>query len=114
MYIFDFQVVNNDTFEGNYTFTIVKNSLPLDLTGATIKADFRISTNHDPAFTMTTESTPQTVEITDPTAGKFKFSKQIISAKPCNYQYDVQITLSTGEIFTYLKGTLTVLQDITQ
>jgi hypothetical protein len=112
MYVFNFSVVKGDTFPGNYIFQILKNSVPFDLTGATIDSDFRFSAKHSIALSMSSEASPQTIEITDAANGKFKFSEQKIDIAAGKYMYDVQITLS-GKVHTYLKGEMTVLQDIT-
>lgn len=111
MYVFDFTVLKGDTYQGNYVFQVMKNNVPLDLTGAIIKAQFKQSVNAVASLTMST--TANTIEIVDALLGKFKFAKQMISLKAGNYPYDVQITIGT-DVSTYLKGILTVNQDITE
>jgi hypothetical protein len=121
MYVFNFSVIKGDTFPGQYVFQIMVDGSPLDLTDCHIKADFRAGINIKPAITMEShpadvegEPQPALIEISDPLQGKFKFAKQIIDIKAGAYIYDVQLTLANGDIFTWLKGTMTVEQDVTQ
>jgi hypothetical protein len=113
MYIFNFAAKKGDTYPGNYIFQVLVNNTPLDLTGAVIKADFKASPDHVVALTMISNGDTPKIEITDAQAGKFRFKKQIIDVKAGAYVYDVQITTQGGDVYTYLKGTLTVEQDIT-
>ena len=106
---YNITVYNNDTYEG-CNFEVLVNELPLDLTSATIEMQVRINRNTDPVIDIDTASG---ITITDATAGKFKIDKQVFSAEPDIYEYDIQITLSGGEIKTYIKGRFIIEGDIT-
>ena len=74
--------------------------ISLDLTGATIVFTF---TKNGASYTAST--TNGMVTLTDPANGVFKFNEQIISYVEGTYCYDTIITLASGEVKTYIKGT---------
>ena len=90
---------SGDTFEG-VTFTVLVNAVALDLTAATVV--FTFSKN---GATYTASTTNGMVSLTDPANGVFKFDEQTISYVQGTYCYDVIITLASGEVKTYIKGT---------
>lgn len=100
----------NDTFKGR-TFTISKNGVALDLTGAAIKITFRY--NSPTGETTQILQTGAGVTITNATAGEYKIDKQVIAWTVGTWYYDIQITLGNGDIFTWVKGVFPVEQDIT-
>lgn len=89
---------STDTFEG-VSFTINVNGTPLDLTGASIKATF--VQNFKQTFTLTS---PTHITITDASNGTFEIDQQVIGWEPGTYNYNIQITLVSGVIKTYIKG----------
>lgn len=101
--------VKGDTFEG-VQFTITVNSSALNLTGATIRMQMRLNSN---APVVKEFSVGNGLTLTTPASGIFTFNKQVISVPPGVYYYDIQITLSNGDIKTYITGTWTIIQDIT-
>ena len=114
IYVHDWSHLKGDTYprENDYVYTILKNGDPLDLTGALIEIEFRVSADHDPVMTWSTATGEVVIDV-DPTLGKFKYAEQIIDLKAGVYKYDVQITIDDVKA-TYLKGDLTIVQDITQ
>jgi hypothetical protein len=96
--------IKGDTWKNPPSFQIIKNGTPINLTGATIV--FRLI---DGSLTLTSTDG---ITITDPTLGKFAFNKRIINIPARVYFYDIQITLSNGDITTYLAGTWEIKQDI--
>ena len=95
------------------TFTIKINLVPLDLTDSIIRMDVRtpsgtlirrFSTIDDDGLSF----------ILPQTDGKFQFNEQIISFEPGSYIYDMEFTFPNGDIFTYVEGTWTIINDITK
>jgi hypothetical protein len=101
--------IKGDTFNG-VQFEVLVNTIALNLTGASIKMQMR----YTPTSVSVKEfNTTSGITITDATAGKFKINKQIIDIAFKKYFYDIEITLQTGEVYTYIKGTWNILADIT-
>lgn len=106
---YNISVLNGDTYAG-CNFTITVNSAALNLTGAAIKMQVRKQREEAVVLELSTGSG---ITITTAAEGKFKINEQVISCAVGVYLYDIQITLSGGNIKTYIKGTFTVLGDIT-
>lgn len=102
---------NGDTFKG-VEFEILVNSSPLDLTGSNITMQIRESYSSPSKIEFTTINSE--LEITDATNGKFKFKEQIVKVVPRKYVYDIQIVLSNGNKFTYIKGYWIIHPDVTR
>lgn len=98
--------IKNDTFNG-IIFTVNVNGSPLDLTSASIKASFK--RNFDPTITLVT---PTGLTITDASGGEFKIEPFIVDWPSGTYSYDIAITLITGVIKTYIKGTWDIVEDL--
>jgi len=103
-----------DTFN-EISFTINKNVsgtvTPVDLTGATIKIHFRKDPKDNVFEQMSTIDS--TINIFDPTNGKFKIVKHVVDYEACKYYYDIQITYQNGDVQTPIRGNLKVIQDVT-
>ena len=103
--------IKGDTFNG-VEFTLEVNSLPVDLTNASIKMYLKTQSKAcDVVAKFTTDNGKLT--ITDAVNGVFQFDNQIININAGTYDYDIEITLNNGTIKTYIKGTWKILQDIT-
>tara|TARA_R110000851_G_scaffold333456_1_gene513408 strand:- start:2855 stop:3202 length:348 start_codon:yes stop_codon:yes gene_type:complete len=99
-----------DTFN-SFTFTIKENGVPIDLTGASVKIEFKKkSIKGDIQASMTVGSG---ITIDDAEGGVLRLDSFINDWLPENYFYDTQITFANGIVNTYFKGVLTVNQDIT-
>lgn len=68
---------------------------PVNLTGASIIAEFRIKDNV-PTFSFKTED--NTITIPNPLTGKFFFMSRIMDINPATYNYDIFATLSDGTV----------------
>lgn len=99
-----------DTYQANQ-FTITLNGVVLDLTGSSIKIQFRKEKKTGAAVKTITDGSG--ITITNPTGGVFVIDKFDMIFVPNLYYYDIQITDSSGDIFTYVFGTLNVVQDVT-
>lgn len=106
---YNISAYNNDTFPG-VNFTVTVNTVVLNLTDATIRMQVRKSRNETPILDLALGTG---LTITDAAAGKFKIDEQIISGTPGMYYYDIEITLSGGDVKTYIKGTFTIVGDVT-
>ena len=98
----------SDTFDA-ITFTIKEDAIAVDLTGATIKIDFRKGKNTgtlQQSFTIGSGIT-----LTDAINGVFRLDSFINNYDADVYYYDCEITFPSGVVRTYFKGTLTVNQD---
>lgn len=100
-----------DTFEG-VAFTVTKNGSALDLTGASIRMQLREKSETGTLGATYTDG--DGITITDPTNGVFTFDKQIIDIRAQKYYYDIEITLASGDVKSYIYGTWTITQDVTQ
>lgn len=101
-----------DTFNG-VTFTLKEGAekTPIDLTGATILSQFR--TKEVTGVIQQTFSIGSGITVTNATGGVFKIDSFILDWNTGTFFYDIQITFSNGDIRTYVKGTLNVIQDVT-
>ena len=98
-----------DTFD-SITFTITEDAIPVDLTGASIKIDFRYGKDTGPLELSMAIGSGLTV--TDAAAGVFKIDSYINDWKAGFYVFDAEITFSAEVIRTYFKGKITVIQDV--
>lgn len=98
--------IKNDTFNG-VSFTVNVNSSPLNLTSGNIIASFR--RGYDDPRTLITGSG---ITITNEASGQFRIDSSVINWPAGLYNYDIQITLSTGAVKSYIKGTWNIIQDI--
>lgn len=80
---------------------------PIDISTASIKADFKKSTTSPVAITFSTGNGG--ITITDGPNGEFKFNPVALNLDPDKYYYDLKVTFTSGEIKTFMSGTLTIL-----
>ena len=101
-----------DTFN-EVPFEILIDDVALNLTGAIIKMQVKKDACSSAVLSLTSVASAG-ITITNAVNGQFKINEQIINIKPCNYQYDIQIELESGEIKTYLGGLFQVVKTITE
>lgn len=102
----------NDTFDGvRFTLLNSDSETPINLTGVSIKTQFRYKNSKGRVMKEITDLDGITIE--DAVNGIFKIDAFIIDWEANIYYYDVEITFSGGIVKTYIKGTLQVIQDIT-
>jgi len=109
-------LIRGDTYIRGWTFTnksVVPN-VPLNLTGATIKIDIRDST--DTLVVRYTLADTNNLTLDLPTA-LLKLEIPAILTKTliigASYLYDIEVTLSTGFVFTAIQVKLKILKDYT-
>ncbi len=96
-----------DTFPG-VQFSLVEDDVTVDLTGATILAGFRSAAGEEHSMSSPSSG----ITITVAAGGLFTIDEQVIAWEPGVYEYDIQITLGSGDIKTSIAGTFEVLEDI--
>lgn len=109
---YNFTHIKGDTFE-EVNFAIVKNSVPLSLTGAVIKMQLRSECGGLIALNLTSVASAG-ITITNASGGLFKINKQIIDIASGLYEYDIQITFADGSVKTWLSGDFLIQCDITR
>jgi hypothetical protein len=107
----NFSHIKGDTFD-EVAFSIKINNVALDLTGATIKMQLK-KTSNSVAILSFTSAGSAGITITSPSAGLFKINEQIIDIEVFNYAYDIQLTLASGVVKTYVSGTFNITKEIT-
>ena len=102
--------VSGDTFQDLF-FTIMVNEQPLDLSNVQIDIWFR---QQSPKGIIRLKlSTTDNTLTKSGVAGQFLIPSQIIDLKPNRYYYDIQLTLDTGKVYTYVSGYFNILSSIT-
>lgn len=105
--------VKGDTFNP-VTFTITETvdgvAEPLNILGASAKMFFKTTPTGTAALEMTIANGK--LVIIDGTGGEIGIVKQIINIAAAYYIWDLEITLSNGDIYTVASGSLNIQQDI--
>jgi hypothetical protein len=101
-----------DTWDGINSICISVNGIPANLTGASIKADFRQKVDTPTVLTLSTNNGG--IVITNPTGGLIQFPPKKIEIPFGTYIYDLQVTYPNGVVKTYFSGTWTITPDITE
>jgi hypothetical protein len=106
------QQYKGDTFQG-VEFQIVDSDtkVPVDLTSTDMRCQFRKGS--PTGLVVKDISLGFGIAIVDALTGKFKIDSFDINWAAGMYYYDIPITFSAELVKTYIKGTLTVIQDVT-
>ena len=97
------QHIAGDTWVGITDITINRNNSAIDLTGA--YAEFQVKFQIDSPTLINLNSTDGNIMFLQPTSsGQLIIPPQIIDVPPANYTYTLRVTLSTGEVDTFLTG----------
>jgi hypothetical protein len=108
-----FNHIKGDTFD-EVAFQLKINNVAVSLTGATIRMQLRkCFTDTFAALSFTTVSSAG-LTITNAAEGRFKINTQIIDIEVYNYLYDIQITLASGVVKTYVQGSFNILNEVTR
>ena len=100
-----------DTFAGLTVTVKDSTSTVIDLTGATVRMDFRFQSRVGTLALQLTNGAWLT--ISDPTGGVIEVGGFQLSIPVGTYYYDLQLQLASGDVFTALYGTFSVVQDVT-
>lgn len=109
----NFTHTKGDTFN-QVVFEVKRNDVAIDLTGATIKMQLRKNYSDTSAALSLTSVSNSGITITNASNGNFKINQQIIDIEVFNYVYDIQFTLASGEVKTYIKGGFNVVPEVTR
>jgi len=97
-----------------YDKYLCQNNVALDLTGAVVEMDIRLTKTSTTSAKRFTSVGDAGITIVAPaTDGKFILNRQIIDVDAAKYYYDLEITLADGTVKTYIYGFWPILQDIT-
>jgi hypothetical protein len=100
-----------DTFNGR-KISLERNGAPIDLTGAKIIIQFKLSSSGVSKFEFSTKK--ETIYIPEPTNGELIMMPRILNVPAGHYNYDMQITFPNGNVKTYLSGIWTILDDVSR
>lgn len=109
----NFTHTKGDTFN-EVAFEVKKNGTAINLTGATIRMQLRKEYEDVSAVLSLTSVANAGITITNAASGLFKINAQIINIEVFNYVYDIQFTLASGEVKTYVKGGFNVTPEVTR
>jgi hypothetical protein len=109
----NFTHIKGDTFD-QVAFELKINNTAVNLTGAVIKMQLRKTASDATAALSLTSASSAGITITNASAGQFKINKQIIDIEVFNYSYDIQFTLSGGDVKTYVHGSFNITPEITR
>jgi hypothetical protein len=98
-----------DTWDGINSIAISVNSVPVVLSGASIKMDFRQGIDTPVVMTFSTETS--TIQILN--GNTIRIPARKIEVPFGTYQYDLQVTYQTGIVKTYMSGIWPIVADIT-
>lgn len=108
-----FTHIKGDTFD-EVAFQLNINDAAVNLTGATIRMQLRKNYSDTAAALSLTSVASAGITITNAAAGQFKINTQIIDIPVYNYVYDIQITLSSGVVKTYVQGGFNITNEVTR
>jgi hypothetical protein len=108
-----FTHIKGDTFD-EVAFQLKINEAAVNLTGAVIKMQLRKSYSDTVAALSLTSVSSAGITITNASEGRFKINAQIIDIEVYNYVYDIQITLSSGVVKTYVQGGFNITNEVTR
>jgi len=99
-----------DTWDGISNISITQNGVPVNLTNASVKIDFRQSYDFPVAISFSTEAS--SIQITS--VSSVRIMPTLIAIPPSKYYYDLQVTYPTGVVKTYITGYWIIEPDITE
>lgn len=108
-----------DTWQGIGSITVVKNEMPLDITGASIVMQLRRRPKHG-VIVASWSTDDGSILFLDPGAGKFEVVGRRLEVPAALYYWDIEITLAAdadypdGRRMTIAQGVWTILQDVTR
>ena len=108
-----FTHIKGDTFD-EVAFQLKINDDEVNLTGAVIKMQLRKCYSDTTAALSLTSVSSAGITITNASEGRFKINTQIIDIEVYNYVYDIQITLSSGVVKTYVQGGFNITNEVTR
>jgi hypothetical protein len=108
-----FTHIKGDTFD-QVDFQLKINDVAVNLTGAVIRMQLRKSYSDTTAALSLTSVSSAGITITNALEGRFRINTQIIDIEVYNYVYDIQITLASGVVKTYIQGGFNITNEVTR
>jgi len=108
-----FKHIKGDTFD-QVDFQLKINDVAVNLTGAVIRMQLRKSYSDTTAALSLTSVSSAGITITNALEGRFRINTQIIDIEVYNYVYDIQITLASGVVKTYIQGGFNITNEVTR
>jgi hypothetical protein len=94
------------------TFRAKQINLGFDITGATIKMQFKQEGGNAAIFSFLTSDS--TITVVNALTGVIRMNSRVLDFPAKTYVYDFQYTDISGNITTYFGGSIKIIQDITQ
>lgn len=94
----------------SHQFTIKSNGSPINLTGVDIKCQFRLPFNGKTIKELTNGAG---ITVDTPSSGVIVFDEFLLIWYAGLYLYDVEFTYPSGNVKTYMKGTINIISDQT-
>jgi hypothetical protein len=101
-----------DTWKGIKNITIFRMGSALNLLSAVAKMQVRHQTDAPHLLEFTSEN--GTILFNDAENGVLSIPQVLVDIPVGNYLWDLQITLSSGEVKTFISGDWTIIPDITK
>jgi len=102
--------IRGDTWNGINSISLSKDGNPLQLSGANILMQFRKDV--DSPINLELSTSNNGITITSAVSGIIQIPPALITMNYGTYKYDLQITLLDKSVKTYMKGTWTIVPDI--
>ena len=99
-----------DTWDGINSISININGVPIVLSGAQVKMEFRQSLDSPVAMTFSTATS--SIQILN--ANTIRILPRIIEVPFAKYYYDLQVNYPSGTVKTYMAGSWEIEPDITE
>jgi hypothetical protein len=101
-----------DTWDGINSIAINVNGAPINLSGASIKMEFRENIDYPVVLTLSTQNSG--IQILNAATGTIRLPSHNVEIPCGHYMYDLQVTYSTGVVKTYITGSWEIVADITE
>jgi|TARA_R110000822_G_scaffold152112_8_gene291343 hypothetical protein len=98
-----------DTLD-SFTINLSTDGTPTNLEGVTLRAQYRKPFN---GATVREISIGAGITVSSPASGTVIIDKFVCNFDPGSYVWDLEFTLTNGDIKTYLRGTINIINDRT-
>jgi hypothetical protein len=102
--------LRGDTWVGINSISLSKDGIPLNLTNASVLMQFRKNVDSSVALELSTNNGG--IVILNALNGVIRIPSALIDMQYGTYQYDLQVTFADGFVKTYLKGSWSIVADI--
>jgi len=103
---------SGDTWKGISGITIYRNGSALNLTDAKVEMQVRFQIDAPAVLEFSTDN--DTIQVFAPISGIIVIPEQVVDVPPAKYQYDLKVTLPSGEVKTFLEGKWEITSHITK